>query len=157
MKISNYLILILFCLVSFQAIGQDTLEQAPEITEVINETIKSVTGNENAEIKMPDTFDPTNPDSVFEWWMFIYGALMPIGLYVFHRFFPSVKKSELILKSIAAAIVVLIIVLASLGKGGNILTIGQGVIALMFNVFTYNNFYKSIGKSPRKQSYDSNK
>jgi len=117
--------------------------------EMVNQILAVITANPDAQISLPDKFDPSSTDNIFQWWMFIYALVMPLGLWIIHRFWPSTTKKDLILKSTSIGIVVLLIIVFS--KGASMLIIGQAVIAFIMKAFTYDKVYAAIGlQSPRK-------
>lgn len=154
MKISRlYLIFSFILIFSFQSVCQDTLivEQQP-IEDVISEVIKTLTKDSTAVVQLPGVFDPTNQESIFEWWMFIFGLLMPIGLWFLHKVWPSQTKKTLILKSTSIAIIVLLIIVFS--KGASILVIGQAILAFIMKVLSYDKFLQPMGLgSPKPRNY----
>lgn len=123
------------------------------IEDVANEVIKVITSDPEAGgVVLPEKIDVSNTQNLFEWWMFLYSLIMPLGLWLFHRFWPSSNKSELIIKSTSVGIVVLLIIIFS--KGVTIAVIGQAILAFLMKVLTYDKFYKPLGVvSPKTQDY----
>lgn len=151
---SSVMFLTLMFALAMPTIAQDTLttEQPPPIEDVVNEVIKVITNDSTAVISIPGAFDPSNPASVFEWWMFIFALLMPIGLWVLHKVWPSQTKKTLILKSTSIAIIVLLIIVYS--NGASLLVIGQAVLAFIMKVFSYDKLLQPIGlDSPKPRNY----
>lgn len=120
--------------------------------ELVNQVIQAVTDSQ-AEITLPGKFDPKNSQNIFDWWIFIYGLVAPIGMFVILKFWPSASKPELILKSTSIGIVVLLIIVFL--KGGSIVVIGQAVLAFVFQAFSYDKLYNPLGlKSARTNAYE---
>lgn len=132
-------------------VAQQSDTVAVSFEELVNQVIQAVTDSE-AEITLPGKFDPNNSGSVFSWWIFIYGLIAPIGMYIIMKFWPSATKSQLILKSTSIGIVVLLIIVFS--KGASIVIIGQAVLAFIFQAFSYDKLYNPLGmKSARTPDY----
>ena len=125
---------------------------SPTIHDVVDNTVQILTDNPNAEVKIPETVNPTDTNSLIKWWWFIYGLLMPIGTFIFNRFFPSSKKRELIIKSTSVAILTLVVLLT--WKGYAMLAVMQGVMGFVMQFFMYDKLYNPAGlKSFRKKNY----
>lgn len=135
-----------------EVVDATTNVESVAIEDIANEVIKVITQDSTSSIIYPTPLDPTNSGSLFEWWMFLYGLLMPLGSWIFNKFFPSSTKKELILKSTGVALIVLFVILFM--KGFSLMTLGQSFIAFIFQVVTYDKGYKGVGaSSPRKDTY----
>lgn len=124
------------------------VETPPPIEDVANDIIKVITDDTTAVITLPDPFIPTDPTSVFEWWMFIFALVTPIGLLIMNKFWPSSSKKGMIIKATSVGIIILMIIVYS--KGATALIIGQAALALIMKVFTYEKIYKPLGFSSKK-------
>ena len=127
-----------------------------DLKDLANDVIKVIAKDSTLITQIPGGgFDTTNSKSIFEWWMFIFSLVMPLGLWVINKFFPSTKKKELILKSTSIAIVVLLIIVLS--KGATILVIGQAVLAFIMEVLAYDKILQPLGldtPAPYKSAND---
>lgn len=116
--------------------------------ELVNQVIQALT-NSDAEIQVPGKFDPRDSQNVFDWWIWVYGLLFPVGMWVISRFWPSASKPELILKSTSIGIIVLLMIVFL--KGASFLVIGQAVLAFIFKTVTYKELYQPLGLSSAKK------
>lgn len=125
------------------------------VKAIADEVLKVITQDTSVSIVIPSPLDPTNPNNIFEWWMFLYGLLMPIGLWLFHKLRPSSTKKELVIKSTTAAIIVIALIIIGLGKGLTLPVLFQSVFAFVMQWINYEKVLKPLGlKSPREKTYD---
>lgn len=113
-----------------------------------DEVVKVITNDTTATISLPSPINPVDPASLFEWWIFLYGLLVPIGVYIFSRFFPASTKRDLIIKSTSIALIALLAIIFS--KGVSITIIGQSFLAFVMQVITYDKIYKPLGMESKK-------
>lgn len=116
--------------------------------EILTGLIQTLTGDPNAEIILPGKFDANDPESVFEWWMFLYALGMPLVTWVISQIIPNNSRQELIARSTITAVVVLMIIIGM--EGASALSIGQAALAFIFQSMAYDNGYKAIGLSSRR-------
>lgn len=123
------------------------------LKEVADEVLKVLTKNQGAEIIIPDSpVTPANPAAIFEWWVFIYGLLMPIGFWILSKAWPSNNKKELTIKAVSIAVVVVLIIV--MAKGFTTAQIMNAVVALIFQAFTYDKVMQPLGmESAKKAGY----
>lgn len=158
-----------FTLVFFAFVGFSQFERPPDdsqprfeqqatpelnLEDVAQDVLQIIARDSNAIASLPGGgFDATDITSVFDWWVFLFSLIMPFGLWVFHRFFPSVTKKELILKSTSIAVIVLMIIVGL--KGMTIAVIGQAVLAFIMKVVAYDKVLQPLGlDSPRSEDYE---
>lgn len=162
--------LILFAFVGFGQFERPPDDIAPEpgvqieqpaapapalnLEDVAQDVLQIIARDSNAIAVLPGGgFDATDITSIFDWWIFLFSLIMPFGLWVFHRFFPSVTKKELILKSTSVAVVVLMIIIGL--KGMTLAVIGQAVLAFIMKVVAYDKVLQPLGlDSPKSQEYE---
>ena len=130
------------------SVSLDTV-QAFTITDVVNSVLRSLTMTPDVAINLPSSF---GLDTLASWWGIWLGFFMPLGLYLFHLFWPSSKKAHLVLKSTATALFVIAAII--LIKGVSFPIIVNALIALLMKTWSYNGFWKyATGKSARLPIY----
>jgi len=148
----KFLNVVLFVCLSVFAYSQVQDTIGPDIKETSEEVIEVLTGDE-VTIDVPPTFDPFNPAVVMEWWVFIYGLLSPIGLYLLFQFWPGLNRKDLIIKSISVGVIAITLVVVARGQGADFQTIASAVFALVLQTGSYRSMYKPLGlKSKKKES-----
>lgn len=135
--------------VKTEVVAVDTIT----VKQVADEVLKVLTKNQGAEIIIPDSpVTPANPAEIFEWWVFIYGLLMPIGFWILSKVWPSNNKKELTIKAVSIAVVVVLIIV--MAKGFTTAQIMNAVVALIFQAFTYDKVMQPLGmESAKKPGY----
>jgi len=124
------------------------------VEDVANQVLEILLDGDG-KIDLPDKVNVASGESWFQLWMFIYALLTPIGFWVFAKFFPSSKKSNLIIKATSFAILVLVIFFSMKAQGVSIEIVGKAAFAFIMQIVTYDKLFKPLGlKSPRLQNYD---
>jgi hypothetical protein len=134
--------------------AQAVIVEPINIGEIAKDVLEIISRDSAAIAQLPQGgFDATDRNSIWAWWTFIFALIMPFGTWVFNKFFPSVTKKELILKSTAIAVVVLMIIIGL--KGMTIAVIGQAVLAFIMEVVAYDKILSPLGlSSPRADNYE---
>lgn len=135
---------IIFSIIPFFVVGQESTTTQ----QIVSEVLKVISQDSLVFPNAPEQFNPKSAQNVFDWWVIIYSLVMPLGIWVFHRFFPSFTKKELVLKSTSIAITILLIIVFLKGASG--VVISQAILAFLTKIAIYEKFYKSIGLDSKK-------
>jgi len=123
--------------------------QVYTINEVVNSVIRAITMNPDVSIQLPGPF---SLDTLDQWWGIWVGVLLPVGLWLFHLFWPSGKRRDLILKSTIMGLFVIVAIIYI--KGVSFPVMLNALIAFILKTLSYQNWWKPLGlKSQRLPSY----
>jgi hypothetical protein len=126
----------------------------PDLIKTAEEVLQVITGNENAIIIMPEKLDITSLASLMQWWVWLTTLISPILLYFFNKFWPSVNKKELIIKSSSMGIIIIWAVILIAGGGFNITSVIMSLVMFVVQVFTYDKILQPLGlNSPKSVGY----
>lgn len=161
------LFLLAALVLTFTLAGQDppnldTLAEQPPVfisidsslEAAIIETVKHLTQEGTLEFYTPDPIDVTSTQSLMDWWVFIYGLLAPLGIWIINRYFPRKKRKELIIQSTAIGILALVAIVFLIYHDLSLLIVGKAFLAFIMKAIMYDKVYKPAGlQSPKPEGY----